>query len=80
MSPFGVAMPRLLFFWKQCRTTHGLLELHGVDGAVRAPGIVFQHLEHAGAAKALEHLRCVVLIAGLRKGQGVAEKPPHVGR
>lgn len=80
MSSFGVAIPLLLFFWKQLQDEHGFLELHGVDGAMRTACIVFDHFQDAGAAEALEHFSRVVPITALREVQGVTEKLTHVGR
>ena len=56
---------------------HSFLELYGVDSAIRATDIVFDHLNHAGATKALERLGSVVLPTSLRKVQSVAEKLSH---
>jgi len=47
---------------------HSLLELHRVDGTIRATRIVFDNLKHSGTPEILKHLRCIVLIAGLSKG------------
>jgi len=58
----------------------GFLDLHVVDGAIRATGIVFDNLEHSGASESLKHLRCIMLIAGLSKRQCVTEESPHIGR
>ena len=55
-------------------------ELRGINGTISAAGIVFNNLKHPGAAKALEHFRRIVLIAGLSKGKCVTEKSPYVGR
>ena len=69
--------PLLALLLDAVQDERGFFELHGVDGAVRATGIVIDHLEHTGAAKALEHLRCVMLIARLSKGQCITKEPPH---
>lgn len=55
-------------------------ELHGINGTIGAAGIVFNNLKHSGAAKALKHLRCIVLIAGLSKGKCLTEESPYVSR
>ena len=55
-------------------------ELHGIDGTRGAAYVVFNNLKHSGAAKALEHLRCIVLIAGLGKGKRVTEESPYASR
>ena len=59
---------------------HSLLELHRVDGAIRAAGIVLDYLKNASTAKAFERLRCVMLTTSLREVQGVTEELPDVGR
>jgi len=59
---------------------HRLLELHGIDCAVRTACIILNHFEDTGAAEALEHLRRVVPIAVLGEVQGVTEELPHVDR
>ena len=59
---------------------HGLLELHGVDGTIRAASIVFDYLNDATTAKAFERFRCVMLITSLCKVQGVTEELPHGSR
>ena len=59
---------------------HSFLELYGVDGTIRAAGIVFDYLNDASTAKAFERLRCVMLTTSLCKVQGVTEELPHVGR
>ena len=58
---------------------HRFLELHGVDRAVGAARVIFDHFQDAGAAEALEQLRRVVPIAVLGEVQGVTEELPHVG-
>ena len=40
---------------------NSLFELYGVDSTIRSVGIVFDHLKYASAAKALKHLRRVML-------------------
>ena len=59
---------------------YGFFELHGINGTIGAAPIVLNNLEHPGAAKSLEHLRRIVLIADLSKGKSVAEESPYVGR
>ena len=76
MSVSGVAIPLLLFFWKQCRTN----ELHRVDRSVGATDIVLDDLQHAGTAEALEYLGRIVLVAQLSQRQRITETPTHVGR
>ncbi len=80
MSTFGVAVPLLLFFWKQCRTKHCFRKFHRVDRPVRAANIAFDHLQHAGTTEALEHLGRIVLVTHLRQRQRVTETPAHVER
>ena len=57
---------------------HDFLELYGVDGTIRAAGIVFDYLKNAGTAKSFEHLRCFVPTTLLREIQGMTEELPHV--
>jgi len=59
---------------------YSFFELHGINGTIGAAGIVFNNLKNSSAAKALEHLRRIVLIAGLGKGKCVTEKSPYAGR
>ena len=59
---------------------YSFVELHGINRAVGTAGIVFNNLKHSGAAKALEHLRGIVLITGLSKGKCVTEESPYVRR
>jgi hypothetical protein len=56
------------------------LDFHRIDRAICAAGVVFDHFQHAGTAKALEHFRGIVLVTSLRKGQRVTEQPPYVDR
>ncbi len=58
---------------------YGFGELDGIHRAVGTATGIFNELKHAGTAKAFEYLCRIVLIAGLRQGQRVTEKPPHVG-
>ncbi|OLP07724.1 hypothetical protein BLL52_0820 [Rhodoferax antarcticus ANT.BR] len=57
---------------------HSILEFHGVNSAVRPAYVVFDNLKHTSTAKALEHLCRTMLIATLRKIQGVTKKLPHL--
>ena len=59
---------------------YSFFELHGINGTIGAAPIVFNNLKHSGAAKALEHLRRIVLITGLSKGKSVTEESSYVGR
>ena len=59
---------------------HGLLELDGIDSAVRAADVVFDHFQDAGPAESLHHLRRVVLVTALREVKGVTEELPYIGR
>ena len=56
---------------------YGLFELHGIDGTIGPADMVFNHLKHSRAAKSFEHLCCIVLIAGLSKGERITEKSPY---
>jgi hypothetical protein len=61
MSFLGVAIPFLLFFWKQCSTNTAPSELDDVDGAVRPIRILFDHLHTPALPKpfhSLEASRC----------------------
>ena len=58
---------------------YSFVELHGINRAVGAAGIVFNDLKPSGAAKTPEHLRGIVLITGLGKGKCVTEDSPYVG-
>lgn len=80
ISSFGVAIPRLLFFLEAVQDEHGFLVLHGVDSTIGAAHIILDDLKYARTPEALEHLRCVVLVASLSKGQCVTEEPTHVSR
>lgn len=79
MSAFGVAIPLLLFFWKQ-QDEHRFRKLDRVYRSIGAAGIVFDDLQHAGTTEPLEHLCCVILIAYLRQRERVTETATHVGR
>ena len=59
---------------------YSFFELHGKNGTIGAADIVFYNLKHSGTAKALEHLRGIVLIPGLSKGKCVTEVSPCVSR
>ena len=59
---------------------YSFVKLNCINGTIGAAGIVFYNLKHSGAAKALEHLRCIVVIAGLSKGKCVTEESPYVSR
>src|SRR3989344_5292327 len=52
------------------------LEFNRVDGSVRAAAAIRDDLQNSRAAKALKNLRRLVLIAVLRKVQGMTEKLP----
>ena len=52
---------------------HCFHEFDGIDGAVCATGIVFNHLQDAGATKALEHRCSFMLVAMLREIQGASQ-------
>ena len=79
MSGFGVAIPLLLLL-EAVQDEHRFRERHRVDCSIRAAGIVFADLQHADTTEALEHLRCIVLVAHLCQRQRVTEPPTHVGR
>lgn len=68
----------LALLLKAVQDKHRLGKPHGVDSAVGAAGIVFHRLQHPGAAKALEHLGHVMLVASLGQRQGIAEETPPV--
>lgn len=59
---------------------HSFGEPHGVDGAISTTTIAFDDFQNTGTSKALEHLRCRVLVPMLRKVQGVTEKLPYFRR
>ena len=67
MSALGVAIPRLLFFWKQCNTKTASVKFNRIDGAVSAAHIVFNYLQYTGTAKAAQHFCGIVFISGLRE-------------
>jgi hypothetical protein len=56
---------------------HRRLELHGVDGAIGVACVVLDHFQNAAAPKAFQNLRRRVLVAVLRKIQGMPEEPHH---
>ncbi len=58
------------------QNTYSFFELHGIHGTIGTAPIVFNNLKHSGAPKALEHLRRIVLIAGLSKEKRVPEESP----
>lgn len=70
---FGVAIPLLLFFMKAVQDERGVLELHGIDRAIRAPSVILDDLQDPGAAEALERLRRAMLHTPLREIQRMTE-------
>lgn len=71
------AAPTLLL--ETMQNENNFLELHGVDRAVRSPGIVLDNFNHASTAKALEGLRGDMLTTLLGEVQGVTEELSQVG-
>ena len=69
----------LTLFLEAMQNENSLFELYGVDSTIRSVGIVFDHLKYASAAKALKHLRRVMLTTSLRKIQCVTKELPHLG-
>ena len=59
---------------------YSFFKLYGINRTVSATDVIFNNLKHPGATKSLEHLRRIVLIAGLSKGKCVTEESPYVSR
>lgn len=57
---------------------HDFLELYGVDGTIRAAGIVFDYLKNARAAESFEDLRGIMPTTPLCEIQSMAEKLTHI--
>jgi hypothetical protein len=76
----GSLYPAFALLLEAVQDEDSLFELDGVDGPVRPSGIVFDDLQNTSASEALHRLCCVVLLAVLRKVQGVAEELPHGDR
>ena len=72
--------PALALLLEAVQDEHRFRELDRVDRSIRAAGIVFDHLQHAGTTEALEHLGRIVLVAHLCQRQRVTETPTHIGR
>lgn len=77
MSTFGVAIPLLLFFWKQCRTNTASANFTVQTARYVPPA---SSSTTSSTAEALEHLRRIILVAHLCQRQRVAEASAHVGR
>jgi len=77
---FGRGDSALTLFLEAVQNENCLFELDGVDGPVRPAGIVFHHLQHAGATESLQHLGGVMLFTVLCKVQGVTEELPDADR
>ena len=55
--PFWRGDPALALLLEAVQDEHGFLELHGVDGAIRAAGIVCDNLERSSAPESVKYLR-----------------------
>lgn len=80
MSSFGVIDSALALLLEAVQDEHGFLELHGIDSAISAAYIVFDHFQDASTAETLEHFSRVVSTTALREIQGMTEKLTYFGR
>jgi hypothetical protein len=72
--------PVFRFLLKRMQNIHAPSQSHGVDGAVCVAVVIFDHLQHAGPAKAPQWFRVGVLFALLRLIDGVSHRPDDLFR
>ena len=59
---------------------HRLFKLHRIHGAVGATRVILDDIEHAGAAKAVQHLGAVVPVTALGQIERMAEQGDDLDR
>lgn len=70
----------LTLFLETMQDEDRFLELHGIHRSIGAAPVVFDHLKHTRAAETFEHLRVIMLIAGLSQRQRVPKESPTGNR